>query len=179
GIKLVAASGKVHIEAQRDEMELVAERVLKLMSTKDWIDAKAKQGIRLNGGGSVVEISAEGVVVYTAGKHEVHAASHQTLGPQSKGAGFPPVPQAGPGQLELLRQYVSGEPVKGSAFTVTDSLGAQHKGTLDASGRALVSGLSAGAVAVSFGHDPHDPWAQSSALRQPRWMPEGAESLVA
>ncbi len=89
GIKLVAAAGKVRIEAQSDEMELIAERVLRLMSTKDWVEILAKQGIRLNGGGSVVEISPEGVFVYTKGQHLVHAADHQGLGPMNKPLAFP------------------------------------------------------------------------------------------
>jgi type VI secretion system secreted protein VgrG len=88
GIKLVAASGKVQIQAQNDSMELLAQKVVDIISTQDWINIKAKKGIRLNGGGSEFVIS-DGITGFTSGAHEVHAANHQTMGPQSKPAQFP------------------------------------------------------------------------------------------
>ncbi|NTX26623.1 type VI secretion system tip protein VgrG [Burkholderia pyrrocinia] len=174
GIRLVAASGKVRIQAQQDEVEIIAKKVVELMSTTDWINVTGKQGIRLSGGGSALEISAAGIVGFTHGKFLVHAGSHGTDGPQGKGAGFPPSLQSGPGQLELLRHYAGGQPVKHSEWTVTDSLGAVHRGTLDAAGRAIASGLAPGAVRVHFGRDPHDPWAADSYLKPPSWRPSDA-----
>ena len=174
GIKLMAASGKVHIEAQSDDIEIVAKKGIGITSTTDYITLQAKKGITLNGGGTQLVVSAEGIVGYTNGKFLVHAASHATSGPQAKESGFPPFPQSGPGQLEVLRKYVSGAPVANSDFTVTDSLGAARSGTLDAAGRALVSGLAAGSVNVKMGHDPHDPWAIASYQRPPAWQPPDA-----
>ncbi|AIY43257.1 VgrG protein [Collimonas arenae] len=84
GIKLIAASGKVQIQAQSDDMELLAQKVVDIISTTDWINLKAKVGIRLNGGGSEIVISKDGIKEYTPGGHEVHAANHQTMGPQAK-----------------------------------------------------------------------------------------------
>jgi type VI secretion system secreted protein VgrG len=89
GITLVAASGKVRIEAQNDRIELIAKRVVKIMSTTDWIELKAKQGIRLNGGGSELEISRDGIVGYTDGQFLVHAADHLDAGPMTKPIVFP------------------------------------------------------------------------------------------
>ncbi|SDE50658.1 type VI secretion system Vgr family protein [Paraburkholderia lycopersici] len=179
GIMLVAASGKVHIEAQDDQIELVAKKALELISTTDWIELKAKQGIRLNGGGTELEISPQGLLGFTNGQHHIHAASHSTDGPQAKGSGFPASPQSGPGQLEVLRRYVTGSPVGGSDFKVTDSLGAVHSGTLDANGRGMVSGLAAGAVSVLLGHDPHDPWVIGSYQKPPAWQPVDEQPVAA
>ncbi|TDY50848.1 Rhs element Vgr protein [Paraburkholderia rhizosphaerae] len=171
GIMLIAASGKVRIEAQDDRIELIAKKTLELISTTDWIELKAKHGIRLNGGGTELEISPQGLLGFTNGQHHVHAATHSTDGPQAKGGGFPAAPQSLPGQLEVLRRYASGSPVGGSDFKVTDSLGAVHRGTLDANGRAVVSGLQPGAVNVAFGKDPHDPWVIGSFQRPAAWQP--------
>ncbi len=44
GIMLVAASGKVHVEAQDDRIEIIAKKALELISTTDWIELRAKQG---------------------------------------------------------------------------------------------------------------------------------------
>lgn len=89
GIKLIAASGKVRIEAQSDNIELVAKRVVEIISTADWINAKAKQGIRLNGGGTELEMSAAGIRGFTGGQFIVHAANHQTTGPRARPVDFP------------------------------------------------------------------------------------------
>ncbi|WP_179949132.1 DUF2345 domain-containing protein [Burkholderia sp. RF4-BP95] len=84
GIKLVAASGNVRVEAQGDNVEIVAKKVLELMSTSDWINLTAKQGIRLNGGGTELEISPKGILGFTDGQFLVHADDHATDAPQSR-----------------------------------------------------------------------------------------------
>ncbi len=83
GMKLTAASGKVQAQAQDDGMELLAKKVLDIISTTDWINLKAKQGVRINGGGSELVISADGIQGYTSGKSHMYAADHQTFGPKS------------------------------------------------------------------------------------------------
>lgn len=89
GMKLIAASGKVHIQAQTDDMELLAQKVLDIISTKGWINLMAKEGVRINGGGTELVINAEGIKGFTKGVHHVHAADHQTMGPQDVPAKFP------------------------------------------------------------------------------------------
>lgn len=89
GMKLVAARGAVKVQAQDDTMELLAKKVLELISTTDWINIKAKQGVRFHGGGSELEISAAGIKGYTAGKHEMYAADHQTFPRQERPLQFP------------------------------------------------------------------------------------------
>ncbi|WP_375508231.1 type VI secretion system Vgr family protein [uncultured Caballeronia sp.] len=92
GIKLIAASGNVRIEAQSDAIEIIANRVVEIMSMTDWINLKANQGIRLNGGGTELEISAKGILGFTDGQFLVHASDHGTPGPQSMPVQFPPFP---------------------------------------------------------------------------------------
>jgi type VI secretion system secreted protein VgrG len=89
GIKMVAATGDVRIEAQEDNIEIVARKVIEIMSTGDWINLKAKEGIRINGGGSELEISKNGIIGFTEGKFHVHAADHQTPGPESRPLNLP------------------------------------------------------------------------------------------
>lgn len=89
GMKLIAAAGKVQIHAENDELELLAKKVLSLISTTDWINLTAKQGIRLTAGNSKFEVSQAGIIGYTPGANTLHAASHDTVGPQSVPAKFP------------------------------------------------------------------------------------------
>jgi type VI secretion system secreted protein VgrG len=79
GVSVAAASGPVRVSAETDNIELVARRVLEIISNADWINIKAKHGVRINGGGSEIELSASGIRQYTSGPHHVHAADHQTF----------------------------------------------------------------------------------------------------
>lgn len=89
GMKLVAASGKVQVQAQNDDLELLAKKVVAIISTTDWITLTAKQGIRLNAGNSELVISADGIKGFTPGENVIHAGNHNTMGPQSMPASFP------------------------------------------------------------------------------------------
>jgi type VI secretion system secreted protein VgrG len=79
GLKLTAASGKVGIQAQNDMIEIVAQKVLEIISNTDWITIKAKRGVRINGGGTELELSPGGIKGYTSGKHHIFASAHQTF----------------------------------------------------------------------------------------------------
>ncbi|QBE62734.1 type VI secretion system Vgr family protein [Pseudoduganella lutea] len=89
GAKIIAVGGKVQVQAQNAELEVLAKKVIEIISATDWINLKAKQGIRINGGGSELVLSAEGIKGYTSGNSEMHAADHQTLKGQERKATFP------------------------------------------------------------------------------------------
>ena len=89
GIKQVAARGNVETQAQDGALELLASKVVELISTKDWINIKAKKGVCIYGGGSELKISAEGIIGRTAGSSHVYAADHQTFSKQAPDVQFP------------------------------------------------------------------------------------------
>ena len=57
GMKLIAAAGKVTIQAQSDEIEIIAKKVLALISEQDWVEIRGKLGVRISGGTDTLEIS--------------------------------------------------------------------------------------------------------------------------
>jgi type VI secretion system secreted protein VgrG len=65
GMKLVAAAGKVSVQAQSDDVEIIANKVLELLSETDWINIRGKKGVRLHGVNNMVEIG-EKVQFFTA-----------------------------------------------------------------------------------------------------------------
>ena len=81
GVRITAASGRVEIEAQNDQLSVIAHKVVDIISKADWINLTGQQGIRLNGGGSVIEISKAGITGFTGGQYMVHAATHATADP--------------------------------------------------------------------------------------------------
>ncbi|TWI60947.1 type VI secretion system secreted protein VgrG [Pseudoduganella lurida] len=82
GMKLIVASGKVEIRAETDEVEIVAQKVLRLISDADWIELRGRKGIRLHGAGSMIEI-ADKVQVFSQSPTLFHC-NFETLGPQNR-----------------------------------------------------------------------------------------------
>jgi type VI secretion system secreted protein VgrG len=89
GIKQIAARGNVATQAQDGALELLANKVVELISTKDWINIKARKGVCIYGGGSELKITAEGIIGRTAGNSHVYAADHQTFAKQAPDVQFP------------------------------------------------------------------------------------------
>jgi len=89
GVKHIAARGDIRTEAQDGAIELLAKQVMELISTTDWINIKARKGVRIYGDGSELTVSAEGIIGRTTGKNHVYAADHQTFAKQATQVQFP------------------------------------------------------------------------------------------
>lgn len=89
GIKHVAAQGDIQTEAQDGAINLIAKKVMELISNTDWINIKARKGVRIYGGGSELKISAEGIVGNTTGNSHMYAADHQTFAKKASEVQFP------------------------------------------------------------------------------------------
>jgi uncharacterized protein (DUF2345 family) len=83
GMKLAAAKGKVAIEAQSDDLDVIADKVLKLISAKSQVHISAPEEILLTAGNSYIRISASGIEQGSAGKWQVFAAAHNMSGPKT------------------------------------------------------------------------------------------------
>ncbi len=89
GMKHIAARGNIQTEAQDGTIELLAKKVMELISTTDWINIKARKGVRLYGGGSELTISEEGIIGSTTGNSHIYAADHQTFPKRAQQTQFP------------------------------------------------------------------------------------------
>ena len=82
GMKLVAAAGKITVQAHEDEIQIIANKVLSLISQSDWIDLKGKKGVRLHGSECMVEITDRMQVF--APKPALFHGNLETLAPQNR-----------------------------------------------------------------------------------------------
>jgi len=89
GMKHIAARGNIQTEAQDGTIELLAKKVMELISTTDWINIKARKGVCLYGGGSELKISEEGIIGSTTGNSHMYAADHQTFPKRAQQTQFP------------------------------------------------------------------------------------------
>jgi type VI secretion system secreted protein VgrG len=86
GMKLIAAAGKVSIQAQSDDIDLIANKVIALMSETDWVDIRGKKGVRLHGADHMLEISDK-VQFFTSSPVLFHG-NLETLAPKSVSQSF-------------------------------------------------------------------------------------------
>lgn len=82
GMKLVAAAGKITVQAHEDEIQIIANKVLSLISQSDWIDIKGKKGVRLHGPECMVEIT-DRMQVFAPNPALFHG-NLETLAPQNR-----------------------------------------------------------------------------------------------
>ncbi|MEA3116769.1 MAG: type secretion system secreted protein VgrG, partial [Paraburkholderia sp.] len=173
GINLIAASGKVRVEAQDDAIELVAQRVIDIISKTDSINLTAKKEIVLHAAGSRLVLNEEGYIVYTGGKHLVHAGDHATAGPQSKPLKFPV--HSFSEECALEHRYRDDEPVRSAKFAIAYDDGTHFSGSLDHGGRADLSSAPQGCGRIRFGADARS-WQNETQDVNPGYAPSWTET---
>ncbi|WP_320714316.1 type VI secretion system tip protein VgrG [Enterobacter sp. 61D5] len=89
GMKLVAAKGKVEMQAQSDGMDILACKALTVMSTDDEIIISAKKKITLKCGGSYITIDPAKIENGTGGNYYIKSADFDYDGPATMDAPFP------------------------------------------------------------------------------------------
>jgi len=145
GMKLIAAAGKVRIEAQTDGIDVKAKQKIKIESTTDSIHLYAAKEILLHAGSTQMRISDQGYTVHTAGEHTVHAGSHQTVEPQARPVKMPltDIKDAKVAEHFVLVEGGSGWVMPNLRYRITLSDGQVVEGISSATGEtSLVMGES-------------------------------------
>jgi Rhs element Vgr protein len=81
GMKLFAAKGKVEIQAHSDNIELTAQKTVKVLSATEKIEVAAKQEILLSSGGAYIRIKDGNVEIHAPGRIDVKGVQHSFAGP--------------------------------------------------------------------------------------------------
>ncbi|OWY38961.1 type VI secretion system protein [Xenophilus sp. AP218F] len=79
-LKLIAAKGKVQVQAQSGEMEMTADKDVTITSCKGAVHIAASQEILLASGGGYIRIAGGNIEVHCPGEVSVKGASHQLSG---------------------------------------------------------------------------------------------------
>jgi type VI secretion system secreted protein VgrG len=152
GIKLFAAKGKVEIQAQSDNIDIIADKVMKLISAKESIEIAAKKEILLTAGTSYIKINAGGIEHGTLGNWKAWASSHAMVGPKSLPFRSPDMKPKS--FIELNYHWPDDlEPVKFAPYEVKFTGGAIYKGKLDEKGYARIDNTPDEEWDVWFGED--------------------------
>ncbi len=82
GMRLIAAMGVIRIEAEGDELQLLAQKVATLLSNEDWVHIVGKKGVLINGGGSYAKFWPGGIELGTPEGYTLYSKSVVHLGPR-------------------------------------------------------------------------------------------------
>jgi type VI secretion system secreted protein VgrG len=91
-LKLIAAKGKVQVQAQSDAMELTADKDVTITSSKERIVVNAKQEILLTSGGGYIRLKGGNIEIHCPGTVSVKGASHNLSGPDQMNPPLPSFP---------------------------------------------------------------------------------------
>lgn len=86
GIRLFAGKGKVEVQAQSDNIEITADRTVKVVSTADAVNVLAEKEITLSAGGATIRIAGGNIYVHAPGTVEVKGSPLVFDGPAGDNA---------------------------------------------------------------------------------------------
>lgn len=89
GMKLIAAAGKIEIQAQTDAMDIISNKALTICSSEDEIILSAKKKLTLQCGGSYITIDPAKIENGTGGNFSVKSADFNYAGPAKLNATYP------------------------------------------------------------------------------------------
>ena len=84
GMRMFAAHGDLEVRALDADLRLSAKNTAELASTDGWVNVTAREGIRLNVGGTCIEITAAQIALLTCGRISLHSAGYDASGPSNR-----------------------------------------------------------------------------------------------
>jgi type VI secretion system secreted protein VgrG len=114
GMRLIAAGGKVTVQAQEDDVEIIANKVLALLSESDWVNIRGKKGVRLHGANHMLEISDQ-TQFFTSSPVLFHG-NLETLPPKSVSQAINEKPTGYHFDQEVNFLQVNGKPAKDVSY---------------------------------------------------------------
>ncbi|MGF6768120.1 type VI secretion system secreted protein VgrG [Paraburkholderia sp. GAS199] len=142
GMKLFAAKGKVEIQAQGDNLEITAQKTLKLLSATDKIDMAAKQEILLTSGGAYVRISGGNIEIHAPGKIDIKGSQHSFAGPTSLDRTYNT--EGKKADMRIRYMDAEGNVPEGEPIKLASENGALHNVVLDSEGKGELTGIDFG-----------------------------------
>jgi len=154
GIKLLAARGKVELQAQSDEMRLLADKHLTITSANGRVVIEAKDELLLKCGGSYMRMSSTGIEDGTRGDRTIKSAAFSRQGPSSLAQEMNTWKHADFDEQFVLRRSFDGAPVANRRFKVIRDDGSVIEGVTDFEGRTgLQRSLFAEGLRLRISHE--------------------------
>ncbi|MCX7208097.1 MAG: type VI secretion system Vgr family protein [Proteobacteria bacterium] len=89
-LKIIAAKGKIQLQAQSDDIEITGDKSIKITACKESITVVAKDEILVTAGGGYIRLKGGNIEIHCPGTVTVKGANHDVSGPAQM---MPPLPQ--------------------------------------------------------------------------------------
>ncbi len=141
GIQATAGNGPVSLQAHTDQMEILADQSITVISVNDTIEIKAKEKIVLQAGQSSITLEGGDITFACPGNFTVKGGQHPFDGGARKSANIPNLPGelAPEAQHWIALNYIDPESAQGIPevdYEIHFDGGPVLNGTLDKSGKA-------------------------------------------
>ena len=93
GIQAIAANGPVSLQAHTDQLEILADKAITIVSVNDVIEVKANQKIVLQAGQSSVTLEGGNITFACPGNFTVKGGQHNFGGGMDSHANMTPLPE--------------------------------------------------------------------------------------
>jgi len=93
GMKLFAAKGKIEVQAHSDDIELTAQKGLKVVSSTQMVEVAGKREVLLTSGGAYIRIKDGNIEIHAPGEVDVKGAKRVFAGPTEMPYPMPQLPQ--------------------------------------------------------------------------------------
>ncbi|WP_242538661.1 type VI secretion system Vgr family protein [Trinickia acidisoli] len=144
GMKLFAAKGKVEIQAHSDNIELTAQKTVKVLSATENIEAAAAKEILLTAGGAYIRIKDGNIEIHAPGKIDIKGAQHSFGGPTSLAETY----NLEGKKADMRIRYVDadGNVPTGESLHLAAEDGTTHGVSLDGEGKAELKNINFGSL---------------------------------
>ncbi|WP_293935753.1 DUF2345 domain-containing protein, partial [Iodobacter sp.] len=138
-LKLIAAKGKLQMQAQSDDIEITADKNAKLTAIKGKGLFNAKQEILLTAGGAYIRIKDGKIEMHAPGKVSIKGGSHDWGGPAKLSVELPDLPKSGKFQEFFILKNAKGKVLPNHPYQMTLPDGAMIKSKTDDKGETQVA----------------------------------------
>jgi len=141
GIQAIAANGPVSLQAHTDQLEILADKDVVVISVNDGIEIKASKKIVLQAGQSAVTLDGGDITFACPGTFSVKGGQHLFDGGANQAANIPTLPDelAQEAQHWIALQYLdpeTNEGIAGAEYEIHFTGGPMLTGKLDQDGKA-------------------------------------------
>ncbi|WP_082752898.1 type VI secretion system Vgr family protein [Janthinobacterium sp. B9-8] len=133
-LKLIAAKGKIQLQAQSDDVEITADKNVKITACKEKVEIAAGDEVLLTSGGGYIRLKGGNIEIHCPGEVSIKGASHELSGGTSLGKTFNAMPNTKFNDKFLLRDQATGEVLPNKKYMIQRGFGEKEYGITDASG---------------------------------------------
>ncbi|WP_293931948.1 type VI secretion system Vgr family protein [Iodobacter sp.] len=133
-LKIIAAKGKIQLQAQSDDIEITADKNVKITACKENAEITAGNELLFTSGGGYIRIKDGNIEIHCPGEISIKGGEHEISGPTSLVKAFKS--EGKKTNMKIRYEDADGNSPKNELIQLASQDGTGHSLTLDSSGWA-------------------------------------------